>query len=221
MADIFELFKKISGEKKEPAGAPTHLIVGLGNPGAEYLRTRHNAGFIAMDFIAKQLDVECSRVRFHSMNASAALGGARVLLMKPQTLMNRSGEAVREAAEFYKIPPENIIVIVDDVHLPPGRMRIRAGGTDGGHNGLKNIIYHLNSDRFPRIRIGVGEKPAGGDLIDWVLGKFSDGDLAAMTPCFSVCREAAEMIIGGRAEDAMGKFNGMKPAKSSEQNTNE
>lgn len=215
MADIFELFKKISGDKKETAGPPTHLIVGLGNPGTEYLRTRHNAGFIAIDFIARQLGVECSRVRFHSMNASAELEGHKILLMKPQTFMNRSGEAVGEAAAFYKIPPENIIVLVDDIYLPPGRMRIRAGGSDGGHNGLKDIIYHLDSDRFPRIRIGVGEKKQG-DLVDWVLGKLTEEDLEKMTPCFASCCDAAALILKGKTNEAMGRFNGMQPPSDRE-----
>ena len=210
MADIFELFKQISKDKKETAGPPTHLIVGLGNPGEEYALTRHNAGFIAADFIAKRLGTECSRVRFHAMTGTAQLEEYRVLLMKPQTFMNRSGEAVRDAASFYKIPPQNIIVLVDDIYLPPGRMRIRAGGTDGGHNGLKDIIYHLGDDRFPRIRIGVGEKKQG-DLVDWVLGKFSKEDLDLMTPCFAACCDAAALIMNGQTEEAMGRFNGMKP----------
>ena len=213
MADIFELFKKIGSEKKEPAGAPTHLIVGLGNPGSEYIRTRHNAGFIAADHIARRCAAECTRVRFHSMNASVEIGGHRVLLMKPQTFMNQSGQAVGEAAAFYKIPPENIIVLVDDIYLPPGRMRIRAGGTDGGHSGLKDIIYHLGADTFPRIRIGVGEKKQG-DLVSWVLGKLGDADLEQMAPCFAACYEAAALIMDGKPEEAMGRFNGMKPAPS-------
>ncbi len=210
MADIFELFKKIAKDKKEPSGPPTHLIVGLGNPGEEYIRTRHNAGFIAADHIARCLGTECARVRFHSMNAAVEIGGHRVLLMKPQTYMNQSGQAVGEAAAFYKIPPENIIVLVDDIYLPPGRMRIRAGGTDGGHNGLKDIIYHLGADSFPRIRIGVGEKKQG-DLISWVLGKFSEADLEQMAPCFAACYDAAALIMDGKTDEAMGRFNGMKP----------
>ena len=131
--------------------------------------------------------------------------------MKPQTFMNRSGEAVGEAASFYKIPPENILVLVDDIYLPPGRMRIRAGGSDGGHNGLKDIICHLDSDRFPRIRIGVGEKKQG-DLVDWVLGKLTEEDLKKMTPCFSACCDAAALIISGKTDEAMGRFNGMQPS---------
>lgn len=210
MSDIFELFKQISKDKNETAGPPTHLIVGLGNPGAEYALTRHNAGFIAADFIAQRLGTECSRVRFHAMTAPAQLEEHRILIMKPQTFMNRSGESVREAAAFYKIPAQNIIVLVDDIYLPPGRMRIRAGGTDGGHNGLKDIIYHLGDDRFPRIRIGVGEKKHG-DLADWVLGKFSKEDLELMTPCFTACHDAAALIMNGKTDEAMGRFNGMKP----------
>ena len=138
--------------------------------------------------------------------------------------MNQSGQAVGEAAAFYKIPPENIIVLVDDIYLPPGRMRIRAGGTDGGHNGLKDIIYHLGADAFPRIRIGVGEKKQG-DLISWVLGKFSETDLEQMAPCFEACYDAAALIMDGKTDEAMGRFNGMKPAadkkRKSEQDTHE
>jgi len=153
---------------------------------------------------------ELFRVRFHAMTAPAQLEEYRILIMKPQTFMNRSGEAVRDAAAFYKIPAQNIIVLVDDIYLPPGRMRIRAGGTDGGHNGLKDIIYQLGDDRFPRIRIGVGEKKHG-DLADWVLGKFSKEDLDLMIPCFAACCDAAALIMKGKTEEAMGRFNGMKP----------
>lgn len=210
MSNILELFEQISKDKNKTAGPPTHLIVGLGNPGAEYALTRHNAGFIAADFIAQRLGTECSRARFHAMTASAQLEKHQILIMKPQTFMNCSGESVREAAAFYKIPAQNIIVLVDDIYLPPGRMRIRTGGTDGGHNGLKNIIYHLGDDRFPRIRIGVGEKKHG-DLVDWVLGKFSKEDLDLMTPCFTACHDAAALIMNGKTDEAMGRFNGMKP----------
>ena len=217
VADIFELFKKISSEKRTPAGPPTHIVAGLGNPGTEYLRTRHNAGFIALDHITQRLGIECSRARFHALCGQAALGGTQVLLMKPQTFMNKSGISIREAAEFYKIPPENIIVLVDDTCLSPGRMRIRAGGSDGGHNGLKSIIYHLDSDQFPRVRIGVGEKPKGSDQGDWVLGKLSEEDLVAMAPCFAVSHDAAALIIEGKLAEAQGKYNGMGAEKKDEQ----
>ena len=144
MSDIMELFRKISAESNTATGAPEYLICGLGNPGMEYTRTRHNAGFMAIDYLSQKTNIPCTRSRFHALCGSGAIDGKTVLLMKPQTYMNLSGEAVREAAQFYKIPPEKVIVLVDDVYLSPGRMRVRRSGTDGGHNGLKNIIYQLS-----------------------------------------------------------------------------
>lgn len=210
MADIFDLFRKIS-EEKPVSGPPTHIIAGLGNPGDAYINTRHNVGFMALDVICSDIGLSCTRSKFSSLCALGKLGDFRVLLMKPQTFMNNSGEALRQAAEYYGIPPENIIVIVDDINLAPGRMRIRRGGTDGGHNGLKSIIYQLEADTFPRIRIGVGQKPQGWDLADWVLGNFSRQDAELLKPCLGICREAALLIMIGKIDEAMGKCNGMKP----------
>ena len=164
MADIFELFKQISKDNQGAAGAPTHMIVGLGNPGKDYAETRHNAGFLAMDKICAALGCECQRVKFKSFTNTVKIGDKNVLLMMPQTYMNLSGEAVGEAAKYYNIPAENIIVMVDDIYLEPGFMRIRKKGSAGGHNGLKNIIEHLGSDNFPRIKLGVGAKPKEADL---------------------------------------------------------
>lgn len=162
--------------KTKPAptsGAPEFLIVGLGNPGEKYSFTRHNAGFLCVDLLAEQNGFSLKRLKFRSLTADTTLAGHRCLVLKPQTFMNNSGEAVRDAAAFYKIPPERILVIFDDVSLDVGRLRIRRKGTDGGHNGLKSIIYHLNSDAFPRIKIGVGKKPHPDyDLADWVLSSF-------------------------------------------------
>ena len=214
MADIFELFKKIE-KKSRPQVPITHIICGLGNPGDKYLRTRHNAGFIAIDYICEKLSVRCDRSKFKALTGEVTIGGKRMLLMKPQTFMNNSGEAVGEAAAFYKIAPENIMVIVDDISLAPGAMRVRAKGSAGGHNGLKSIIYHLESDNFPRIRMGVGEKPNPEyDLADWVLGNFSGNDIDAMLPCLeAMLNDAIPLIADGKTDMAMSKCNGIKPPK--------
>lgn len=209
MADIFELFKKISKPKEAPA-PPEFLLVGLGNPGRDYAQTRHNAGFLAIERICRQNNAECNRVKFHSLVGDMTIGTHRTLLMMPQTYMNASGNAVREAADFYKIPPERIIVIVDDINLDVGHMRIRRNGTDGGHNGLKSIIYMLDSDCFPRIRLGVGKKPSKDyDLAAWVTGRMPKEDLEAVGGCLDVCADAAKMIMENDFQGAMGKYNGM------------
>ncbi len=211
MTDIFELFRQIQKKETAPAVPPTHMIVGLGNPGPRYARTRHNAGFMALDALAAQLGAAAAREKFHAAVGDAMLGARRVLLMKPLTLMNASGLAVREAADFYHIPPENILVLVDDIYLAPGRMRARAKGSDGGHNGLENIIYQLESDAFPRIRFGVGQKPSREyDLADWVLGPLPAADLARLAACFPLLAEAAELIFSGQMDRAMGLVNGFR-----------
>lgn len=216
MADIMELFKKISSgssSSAETAGAPEYIICGLGNPGDKYARTRHNAGFLAMDYLSQKCNIPIKRVRFKSLVGEGMVDGKRVLFMKPQTFMNASGEAVKEAADFYKIPPERIIVFSDDVNFAPGCMRIRKSGSDGGQKGLRSIITLLNSDQFPRVRLGVGEKPSREyDMADWVLGKLSDADCKAMYPCLEATYDTILLIMAGKIEDAMGKFNGMKPA---------
>ena len=213
MADIFDLFKKIA--KQEENTAPiTWLIVGLGNPGKEYETTRHNAGFLAMDALTKKKSTSCDRSRFHALTGETTLGGTRALLRKPQTYMNHSGVAVKEAADFYKIPAENVLVIYDDTSLEPGRMRIRRNGSAGGHNGIKSLIEHLGSDKFPRIKVGVGAKPyADMDLADWVLGHFSKEDRVLIDRVAEAAVEATEMILTGKTEDAMGKFNGFDAGK--------
>lgn len=216
MADIMELFKKISSgssSSAETAGAPEYIICGLGNPGDKYARTRHNAGFLAMDYLSQKCNIPIKRVRFKSLVGEGMVDGKRVLFMKPQIFMNASGEAVKEAADFYKIPPERIIVFSDDVNFAPGCMRIRKSGSDGGQKGLRSIITLLNSDQFPRVRLGVGEKPSREyDMADWVLGKLSDADCKAMYPCLEATYDTILLIMAGKIEDAMGKFNGMKPA---------
>ncbi len=208
-----DLFKQIAAQKPtESGGAPSWLIVGLGNPGDKYARTRHNAGFLAMDYLSEKCAIPIKKIRFKSLVGEGTVAGNRVLFMKPQTFMNASGEAVKEAVDFYKIPPEHIIVFSDDINLAPGRLRIRKSGSDGGQRGLRSIITTLNSDAFPRVRIGVGEKPSKEyDLADWVLGKLSDEDCKNMYPCLAASYDIITLVMAGKTDDAMGRYNGMKP----------
>ena len=205
---IFDLFKQIEKKDAPAVGNLTHLVVGLGNPGGKYTFTRHNTGFLALDFIAEKCGVKVDRVRFKSLCADTRIGEHRVLLMKPQTFMNLSGEAVRDAADFYKIPPENIIVLFDDINFDVGAMRIRRSGSDGGHNGIKSIIYQLNSDAFPRVKIGVGKKPSPDyDLADYVLGTYSDADKKTLFSAFSRVYDGVELILSGQMDKAMNLYN--------------
>ena len=208
MSNIFDLFKKISTESESAKSAPEYIIAGLGNPGDKYTHTRHNAGFLAMDYIAQAEGAKINKLKFKSLCTTAFIAGKSVLLMKPQTFMNSSGEAIREAADFYKIPPEKIIMIFDDISLNPGMLRVKAKGTDGGHNGLKSIIPHINSSNFPRVKIGIGAKPHPEmDLADWVLGKFTDDEKKLIFDCLSGAYESAKLILDGKIEDAMAKHN--------------
>lgn len=208
MADIFDLFKKIEKSATSPTEPITHLIVGLGNPGKEYLFTRHNAGFLTVDYLCEKLGVKVDRAKFKALVGEAKIGGKRVLIMKPQTYMNLSGEAVREAADFYKIPAENIFVICDDINLAPGKMRIRKKGSDGGQRGLRSIIKLLATDGFPRIRMGVGAKPHPDyDLADWVVSEISGDDREALFATMGNAVEALEMMLAGDTDKAMSKFN--------------
>ncbi|HEX3026191.1 MAG TPA: aminoacyl-tRNA hydrolase, partial [Clostridia bacterium] len=172
------------------------MVAGLGNPGKEYEGTRHNAGFIALDSISQSLNVRLDRARFKSCCGIASVGGKKALLMKPQTFMNLSGEAVAEASSFYKIPMEKVIVIYDDISLPVGKIRIRPKGSAGGHNGIKNIISLTGTDVFPRIKIGVGQKPRPDyDLVDWVLGRIPQTEKEQFAQAVESTARAAEMII--------------------------
>ena len=210
MADIFELFKKISHGSETGRTPPEYIIAGLGNPDEKYTLTRHNAGFLALDYISQKLGVSVKTLKFKSLTGRAVIGGHSVLLMKPQTYMNRSGEAIREAADFYGIEPEKIIVLVDDIYQAPGRMRVRKSGSAGGHNGLKDIIEKLSSDNFPRIRIGVGEKPSPEyDLASWVTGKIPENDREKLFSVFGCVNDALPMMLDGKLDEAMGKFNGV------------
>ena len=206
MSNIFDLFKKI--EKKEDASPVTFIIAGLGNPGREYEKTRHNAGFLSIDYIAEKLGVRIDRAKFHSLVAEAKIANVRVLLMKPQTYMNNSGVAIAEAASFYKITPERVLVLHDEISFDPGMIRIRRKGSAGGHNGLKSIIAHIGSEEFPRVKIGVGKKPNPEyDLADWVLGKFSTEDTEALTKKYADIHTACELIACGKIDEAMQRFS--------------
>ena len=197
-------FKK----KTDDGGVYDWLIVGLGNPGKKYAFTRHNAGFLCLDVFAESQHVKIDRLKFKSLIGECRIAGRRCLLMKPQTFMNLSGEAVREAVQFYKIPPERLLVLFDDINLDPGRMRIRRKGTDGGHNGIKNIIYHLGADTFPRIKIGVGAKPHPDfDLADWVTSPFSKEELTALRKTADNCCKAIERIVADDIDGAMSAYN--------------
>lgn len=208
MSNIFDLFRQIEKKDAPAVGNLTHLVVGLGNPGDQYTFTRHNTGFMALDFIAEKCGVKVERARFKSLCADARIGEHRVLLMKPQTFMNHSGEAVREAADFYKIPPEKILVLFDDVNFDVGVTRIRRSGSDGGHNGIKSIIYHLNSDAFPRVKIGVGKKPLPDyDLADYVLGTYSDADKKTLFSTFARVYDCVGLILSGQMDRAMNLYN--------------
>lgn len=205
MSNIFDIFKKIEKENADRQNQPiTHILVGLGNPGAKYENTRHNAGFMAIDHIAVKCGATINKSKFHALVGEATIGGKRVLLMKPQTFMNESGIAVSEAAAFYKIPASNIIAMSDDVNLDVGRMRVRGSGSDGGQKGLRSIINMMSSDSFPRIRFGVGKKPHPDyDLADWVLGNFSAEDKKKLATCFDPAFEGFLKILGGDVDAAM------------------
>ena len=206
MSSIFDLFKKI--EKPSDFSPIEFIVAGLGNIGKQYERTRHNIGFLAIDFIAERLGVKIDRVKFHATTAEASVAGHRVLLMKPTTLMNNSGVAIGEAVAFYKIPPERVIVLSDDISLPVGKIRIKRHGSAGGHNGLKSIIAHLSSEEFPRIKIGVGQKPTPEyDLVNWVLGVFPKEDIEKISERFSDITSGVSDIISGNIDGAMNKYS--------------
>ena len=192
---------------KKPGGI-SWLIVFLGNPGPRYEMTRHNAGFMAADAMAKEKNVNINKARFKALTATCDIGGESVLLMKPQTFMNLSGDAVAQAAKFYKIPPERVIVVSDEISLPIGKLRIRTKGSAGGHNGLKDIIAKLGTDAFPRIRIGVGAPPHPDyDMADWVLSSFKNQDAEDMLAAAARAAQAAQCYITQGADRAMNRFN--------------
>ena len=184
------------------------LVVCLGNVGEKYDNTRHNIGFEVADELGARKRVSIQKLKYRALTDTTELGGKKVLIMKPVTFMNLSGEAVGQAARFYKVPPERVLVVCDDTALPPGKLRIRLSGSAGGHNGLKNIIQHLGTDKFPRVKIGVGQKPHPDyDLADWVLGKFQGEDRKTMNEAVKKAADAVECLLKEGAERAMSKFN--------------
>ena len=194
--------------KKTFGGSVEVLIVGLGNPDRKYENTRHNCGWLAIDYLAEKLGARVSRIKFKSFVGECTVGGRRALLMKPTTYMNNSGQAVTEAMSFYKIKPENVIVIFDDVTLPVSKMRIRRGGSDGGQKGMRSIIYLSGSDAFPRVKIGIGGKPnPDWDLADWVLSRFSDDERKTLETMFENTCGAVELMAKGEIDAAMARYN--------------
>lgn len=191
----------------KPSGV-SWLLVCLGNYGTRFDGTRHNMGFMAADLLAERRNLHYNKLRFRSWTTVAEIGGEKVLVMKPQTYMNLSGEAAGEAARFYKVPPEHVLVISDDVSLPAGRLRIRPGGSAGGHNGLKNIIAHLGTDKFPRIKVGVGSPPVPEyDMADWVTGRPQGEDQKAIAAALDKVPDAVECLISQGCDKAMNRFN--------------
>ena len=196
-----------SSRSTVPAGPVKFLIVGLGNPGRQYENTRHNAGFITLDVIAEKAGARVDRIKFKGLCGEGMLGGKKVLFLKPSTFMNLSGQSVQEAMSFYKLPPEKVLVIFDDISLDPGKLRIRRKGSDGGHNGIKNIIYLSGKDTFPRIKMGVGKKPnPGWDLADWVLSRFTEDEQKALLDAAGKAASAAELIVQGNIDKAMNLY---------------
>lgn len=193
---------------KRKTGAVEFMIVGLGNPGVQYQNTRHNAGFMALDATAKALDIRVERARFHAYCGEGVCAGRHVLLMKPQTYMNNSGEAVCEAMRFYKLSPEQVLLLFDDVSLPVGGMRVRRSGSAGGQNGVKSILQLSGSDMFPRVKLGIGAKPHPDcNLADWVLSRFSERELSVMGETAEKAAAAAELIVSGNIEEAMNRYS--------------
>ena len=189
-------------------GGAEWIVAFLGNPGIKYNGTRHNAGFMAADAMEKKLGVSINKMRFKALTQTVDIGGKKVLLMKPQTYMNLSGDAIVQAANFYKVPPERVIVVSDETAMPIGKLRIRRGGSAGGHNGLKSVIARLGTDQFPRIRLGVGDKPHPDyDMADWVLSAFKGQDAADMELVAKKAADAVECYITEGADRAMNKFN--------------
>ena len=206
---IADIFKKLESERTHaPQGAVEYIICGLGNPGTQYEGTRHNIGFMTIDTLCDKYKLDCKKLRFKSLTCDAMISGKRCLIMKPTTFMNNSGEAVTEAMSFYKIPPERTIIVFVDISLEPGKLRIRRKGSDGGHNGIKSIIYLSGSDMFPRIKMGVGAKPHPDyNLADWVLGHFKKEQAEALETAMDIAVSSIELMVGGKMNEAMNKFN--------------
>lgn len=204
--DIFEKLKAIS--TPAPTGPVEYIIIGLGNVGTQYEGTRHNAGFMVIDNFAKKYNVDVKKLKFKSLCGDVTISEKRCLLMKPSTFMNNSGEALVEAMNFHKVSTQNVIVIYDDISLEPSFLRIRRKGSDGGHNGIKSIIYLTGKDDFPRIKIGVGKKPNPNyNLADWVLSTFKREEYELVQEALDKATACIELIVAGKINDAMNKYN--------------
>ena len=202
---MFDRFRK---KTYASVGTPEFIVVGLGNPDRKYTLTRHNSGFLCVDMLSQKLNFRVDKLKFKSLIADTTINGRRCIVMKPQTYMNNSGEAVRECASFYKIPPERIIVISDDTSLDIGKMRIKRKGSDGGQKGLRSIIYHMNSDNFPRVKIGVGKKPHPDyDMADWVLSEFKKDEQKVLEPVLENACKALELMLDNQIDKAMNLYN--------------
>lgn len=202
------MFNRFRKPTSASVGAPEFIVAGLGNPEKKYTLTRHNSGFLCVDALAEKYGFEVKKLKFHSLFADTVINGHRCIVLKPQTYMNNSGEAIGECAKFYKIPPEKVIVIFDDISLDVGKLRIRRKGSDGGHNGIKSIINHLGSSDFPRIKIGAGKKPHPDyDLKDWVLGEFSKKEQEALIPALENGASAVSLLLDGETDKAMNLYN--------------
>lgn len=202
------MLKNPFAKQPEQPGAIEYIVAGLGNPGSKYEGTRHNAGFMAIDRIAEHAGVKIDRLKFKGLCCTALIGGKKVLLLKPGTFMNLSGQSVMQAMNFYKLPPEKTIILFDDISFPPGKMRIRLKGSDGGQNGMKNIIYLAGKDTFPRIKLGTGNKPnPEWDLADWVLSKFTPDELQLFYRAADNAERSIALMVQGSAAEAMNKYN--------------
>lgn len=191
-------------------GPVDYIVAGLGNPGPQYAKTKHNCGYFVLDLLADRHHTRVDRVKFRSLSGLARIDGKKVLLLKPQTFMNRSGEAVGEALRYYRVEPERLIVIFDDVELPPGKIRVRPGGASGGHNGMRSIISHLGTDAFPRVKIGIGRPVHKDDMADWVTSRFSSGERKQMDEVFRHAADAVELVLRDSPEAAAVRYNGME-----------
>lgn len=203
---IWDIFKKIEGERSSLK--PQFIIAGLGNPGLTYENTRHNAGFMAVDRILKDTQASGFKLKFKSKCTTAMISGKSCLILKPETFMNNSGEAVEAAMSFYKIPAQNVIVLFDDISLDVGKIRIRRKGSSGGHNGIKSIIDLTGTEDFPRVKIGVGKKPRPDyGLAKWVLSKFSQSESEALSSALDSAAQSVKLILSGKTDEAMNKYN--------------
>lgn len=203
------IFKKFfSHNVKSVQGKVEYIIVGLGNPGARYDNTRHNVGFMALDYISKNLGVSVSSSKFDGLYTICEISGKKTMLLKPQTFMNESGKSVLKASEFYKIPHEKIIILLDDINIEIGKLRIRRKGSHGGQNGMKSIINLCSDDKFPRIKIGISNKPnPEWDLSDWVLSKFNDSEIQKFNMTLENIKKSVELIIDDKIDEAMSRYN--------------